>query len=312
MPQDRFGIYPLTLTYAGPTTLNVQQIGRWGIKPDANKETIIPGGSVDPSAIVLNYGNPSVEFETDDLATILSVVTPSAGLACSGGALFQLQKRADGATFAGGATNVTITSKKGFCYPKTLDVRQDRAGGARLTCEYVAQYDGTTTGTPAVPTDPMAIAANQALASTPAFNARFYLGPVYVNAVEVPGITGYSVDFGIEYRTLRADGDLWPQVGSIFSRKPKFFFTLVKADYAASIGSLFNAAPAGAIAFYLRKGAPGGARVADATTGHIKITMATGAWNADSLDVQEQDDATLRVACEATGTIAVSTASAIP
>jgi len=315
MAQNRYGLYPATLTYGGgtPTTLDVQQLGRVGIRANAKRDVIVPSGNVDPSAVIFASGEPEVDWETDDLATVLAVVTPTAGLNCTGGAVFQAQQRADGGTFAGGSTNVAITSKKGFCYPKRLSAKANEPGGAKLQLAYAALYDGTTSGVPALPVAPLVLAAGQALVSTPAFNARFYFGPVYLNAAAVGGVEDWDLDFGIEFKTKLLDGDLWPQVGSIISRKPKLSLTAVDGVTANAIAaSLFNAPLAGALALYLRKGAAGGARVADATVGHLKLTIATGAANLESLDIQGQEDGTFKVSVEATGTIAVSTASAIP
>lgn len=311
MSQDRYGLYPATLTYAGPTTLDIQQIERVGVRPSAQKEIIIPAGNIDPSAVILLMADPAVDFDTDDIATVLAAVSPTAGLALTGAA-FQLQKRADGGAFAAAGTGLSIAATKGFVYPKTLSVAQDGQGGAKLTCEMVAHYDGTTSGSPALPTPALVFADTVTLVSTPAFNARYYLGPIYANAAQIPGVQDWQLDFGIEYKTKRLDGDLAPQIGSIFSRKPKFTFSVLKVNAQTTIASLFNNAIPGALAFYLRKGAPGGARVADATAEHAKLSMAAGAWNADSIEVQGENDATLKVTAEPTGTIAFSAASAIP
>ncbi|HEX5499368.1 MAG TPA: hypothetical protein VFX03_09080, partial [Thermomicrobiales bacterium] len=240
-------------------------------------------------------------------------VSPTAGLNCVGGAVFQAQKRADGGAFAGGSTNVTVTSKKGFCYPKRLSAKADEIGGAKLSLVYSALYDGTLSGTPLLPVPPLVFAVAQALTSAPAFNSRFYLGPVYNNAAIVGGVEDWDFDFGIEYKTKLLDGDLWPQVGSIVSRKPKLSLTALDAATANAIAnSLFNAPLAGALNLYLRKASPGNARYADSLTDHIKLSIAAGAGNLESIDVQGQEDATFKITAEATGTIAVTIGSAIP
>ncbi|HEX5500917.1 MAG TPA: hypothetical protein VFX03_16895, partial [Thermomicrobiales bacterium] len=86
---DRFSLYPATLTYDGPTTLDVQQIGRIGIRAGGKRDVIVPAGDVDPAAVAFASGEPEVEWETDDLATVLAAVSSTAGLNCTGGAVFQ-------------------------------------------------------------------------------------------------------------------------------------------------------------------------------------------------------------------------------
>jgi len=152
----------------------------------------------------------------------------------------------------------------------------------------------------------------QSLVGAPTFTGRYYLGPIYLAAAPLASIVGFAIDFGITFSTMRADGDLWPQVGSIVKREPKIRFKIKKVDYANTVGSLFNANPAAALNFYLRLFAAGGARIADSITSHIKIAAATSAWNADDFEVVDEQDATVTVQVNVTGTLAATLASAIP
>lgn len=309
MAQNRYTVFPVVLVYAGPTTLNVRQLGKVSAKSGAKKDTIIPGGNIDPSAIILLGADPIVSITSEDISSLLTAISLTAGLECAAGSnLVQFQQRADGGTFSGGSTNVVLTNKKAFIYPKKLTVSQEKA--AELELEMMCLWDGSSTGTPALPVPPLQFASGQALTSTPNFTGRYYLGPVYVNSVQIPGITEMEIDFGIECQSKKADGDLYPQVCSIVSRKPKLTFKGETFDAAPA--NMFNLALPGTAAFYLRAGAAGGARTSDASTAHIKISAATGAYSTDEVDASGQEDGTLSVPIDVTGVLTANLASAIP
>lgn len=309
MAQDRFSVFPLTLVYDGPTTLNIQQINRVSVRSGGKKDTIIPGGAIDPAAIMLLGADPIVSIASEDVATLLTAISLTGGLECSAGNnLVQFQKRADGGTFQTGSNHVVLTNKKAFVYPKKLSVSQEKP--AELELEMVCLFDGTSSGTPAVAVPPLVCATSTALTTTPAFNNRFYLGPVYVNSVQLPGVQDLDIDFGIEVQSKKSDGDVYPQICAIVARKPKLTAKFQKLDNVPS--SLFNAALPGEAAFYLRQGAAGGARTSDASTAHIKISAATGAYSAEDMEAAGQEDASLTIPIDVTGTLSASLASTIP
>lgn len=312
MSQDRYSLFPCQVTYTGPTTLTLAQILSLGIRAGNKKATIIPAGMIDPQAIMLVNADPRCVIGTDDLGTALTAISISAGLACSGGGLFQFQKRADGGTFVGAGANVTLTSTKGFIWPSSITADQDDEKGVQLDLEYAAQWDGTSSGTPALPNPPLAIATAANLTGAAAFVARYFLGPVYLGASILDGVIGWKVDPGIEYRVKRFSGDVWAQTGSIYLRKPRLSFRVNKVDIAGTVTSLFNASFGSPVNFYCRKGAAGGARVSDATSQHIKITAATGAWSAEDWQVEGEDDTTVTIGVDVTGTLAANLASTIP
>jgi hypothetical protein len=307
---DRYSMYPAQFTYAGPTTLNVQEMHGFSIKPNAKKDEVYLGGNVDPSAFILQSAEPVANIKTHDVKTVLTAVSLTAGLATIATSTIQSQKRADGGVFAGGSTNTIYTNKKGFLLPKRLTASVDRP--AELELEFWGLWDGSTTGSPALPIPPFVIATLQALVTSPAFNDEWFLGPVYANGVQIPGIKEFNVDFGLEYKTLIADGDLYPQVGSIVKRRPKKDTKTTDAAQAGTVGSFFNAATPGTLAFYLRHGVAGAARSSDASTVHIKISAAAGAWDVSDVSGDGSDDVMTSINIDPTGTLAINMASAIP
>lgn len=309
MAQKRASIYPLVLVYAGPTTLYVQELHGVSIKPGTKKDVITVGGAIDPNAVILQNGEPQVNVKSHDVSTLLTAISLTAGLQCAAGSnLVQFQTRADGGTFAGTSSHVVLTNKKLFAIPKRLSASQDRP--AELDLDLWLLYDGTLTTN--LPTPPLTIAVSQTLTSTPAFNGEYYAGPVYANAVQVPSIKDWEIDFGIEYKTLTLDGDLWPQTGSIISRKPKLSFTCTDPNVISTVGSFWNAALPGALAFYLRQGSAGAARTADSGSGAIKISAATGAWDVQDASGDGQDDAMFKVSADITGTLSATLGTTIP
>jgi hypothetical protein len=237
-------------------------------------------------------------------------VSPSVGLACPTGGTVQFQKRVDGGAFAGTLSHVILTSTKGMLVPKTLSCDQDQDGGAELDLDYYAQYDGTLTANQ--PTVPLAIATSQTLVDTPTFLSKYFLGPIYLGAGLITAIVGWSLDFGLTYQTKRADGDLWPQVGSIVKRIPIFTFKILNTAYASTVSSLFVANPGSALTFYLRQGTSGGARLADNAASHIKLATATSGWCVDKMAVSNQDDVTTTILVYPTAAVSVSIVSTVP
>lgn len=307
MAANRYSVYPSSFVYAaGVSTLDVSQIINHSVRTNSSHQEVIPGGNLDRSAVVLVSADPMITFRTGDLKTVLDVVTITAGLNATNGATIRYQRRIDGGTFAGGATNYTLTSSKGFLYPTSITASQDDTEGAIVECSYVPlSSDGLA--------DPVNETASVTFTTpVPAFNQVYHLGPVYHNAAEIEGVTRVTIDPGIQYRAFRGDGDVFATVGTIIRRSPTITVTTVNLDFTTTIAAQFNAPLAGTLACYFWKATAGGSRVAAITAGHCKISAATGAFNADNFSVSDNGDGTFDINIMPTGTIAFSSASAIP
>ena len=302
---ERFGLYPCSFVHAGGT-LNLAQMQGFNISTGAQRTRIWASGAVDPKAHVLANASPVINFQTRDLATYWGTVSPTVGLAQSNSSTYRLQERSDlSGVFETGSTNETYTVEAGWLCPVSVSASQDDANGAIVESMHFPLYNGTTE--PIVHNTAVDISG----ASAPAFTSEFWLGPVYHNGAEIPGIINTRVDFGINFAPRRTSGHVYPKKGAIVGRGPMLSFTTLKVDVTATINQ-FLRATAGTMAFYYWKGADAGSRVAVATTVHCKISAATGAWGDDSMSVQDNDDATSTISILPTGTIAVSVASAIP
>jgi hypothetical protein len=93
---------------------------------------------------------------------------------------------------------------------------------------------------------------------------------------------------------------------------PTISVTLADAGAAATVGNMFNASASGTIACYFAKGVSGGSRVANATTSHCKVSAAASVVNPESMSVSNNEDGSVTLTFQVTGTIAAVTNSALP
>lgn len=296
----RSSIYPATLV--GGSTITLQQLHGVTVNPGSNKDIIIPGGSIDPSAVPMVYADPRVSLATYDLVTALGV-SITAGFSITGASLIQYQARTHNATFEGSTSHTLLTINKGFAMISGISASQD--GPAECGLTVFPLYDGTNY--------PLLATTSQSLTSTPTFTSKFGLGPVTVNGTALNGVTAVSIDPGINYVPNRQDGDVFARVGAIYTRMPSISITLTDMASVGTVGSMFNACLAGTIACYFSKyNGCTGFRVANATTSHCKVSAAAGAWSPESLSVANNDDGSVTMRVQVTGTIAAVTNSALP
>ena len=304
---SRFGLYSCsTVTGSAVTTVFNQMVG-FEMSPGASRTRIHVGGDVDPKAHIEAFSDPRIRFGTRDLTKYWGIVSATTGVALTGTATFRLQERGTLAgVFESGATaGETYTVAQGILLPRTLSANQDDTQGAIIQSELICEHNGSVA--PIVKNTN----ADITVATAPAFNSEFFMGPVYINSVEVPGIISTNIDFGIEYSSKRTSGQVYSTLGAIVRRAPMMSFTTLKAD-TDTASSAFLRALAGVVAIYFWKGADSGNRVAIASTVHLKISAAAGSWGNDSISVQELDDATDVISIMPTGSLSMSIASAIP
>jgi hypothetical protein len=304
MAANRYSSFPASFGYGSDSTLALTQLGGYHVDSGARLHEIVPSGAIDRGAVVLSSAESRCRITTEDLAAVFAVVSPTVGLACTGGATFRYQKRADSGVFAGGSTNLKALSTLGFLYPESLSASLDSP--AQLELAYCPLFDGSN--------EPLALTDSISLsgAPAPAYNSVFYLGPLYLDSAQIEGLTQVRLNFGIDFRTFKGDGLVHPAQGAIYGRKPTLSLTLTKADMVpAQLASLYNNAAA-TLAQYFAAGTPGGSRIAAATGSHCKASIATGAWQGRGLSVSGESDTEITIETQVTGTIGLSVASTIP
>lgn len=301
---ERFGIYPASFVHAGGT-LDLSQIERVEATPNPTIAEVTPGGAVDPAAYLIASGMPECPFATRDLATLLGTVALTTGLKLTGAATLRFQERTDCGTFETGLTHETITATGGFINVQSISAEQESPEGAIAQLNLLPLWDGST--------EPLVhnTGVNFATAPSPAFNSRFFLGPCYHNSAQLDGVIRASFEPGIAFKRYTADGDPYPKKGAIMRRSPIFRFTMTKLDDVSAL-QVAGRAITNSFAMYFWKATANGTRVAVGTTEHIKISCSAGLWRHDRMSVQGNDDGTVDLIVRPTGTVSLSTASAIP
>ncbi len=305
---QRFGLFTCSTISGSAVTTIFTQINSFDIIPGASRSRIHVGGSVDPKAHIEAFSDPRIRFGTRDQTTYWGVVSPTTGLPLTGaGATFRLQERETQSTFGAAATaGDTFTVAQGIVIPQSISASQDDTEGAIIESELVCEHNGSVL--PIVKNTAVDISSGTL---TPAFNSMFFMGPVYINSAEIPGIVSTRVDFGIEYSSKRTSGQVYATLGAITRRAPTISITTLKADATTAL-AMFLRALAGTVAIYFWKGADAGNRVAVATGAHLKISAAAGSWGEDSISVNNLDDAMTTISIMPTGSLATSITSAIP
>ena len=303
---NRFGLYPCTFNNA----LHFTQLGTARGNPGVQLHETFPAGSVYRKSAITAFADPRFTISTEDVLTPFGTptVSPVAGYACSAASVFRYQQRTDGATFAGSGNHVLATCAKGFLAPSSLTAQQD--GAAMCDFAFWPLFDGSNL--------PIVYADDQNLAQTPAWNSTYFLGPAYLDdagtPLQLPTLVDLRIDFGIDFRTKRADGDLFARVGYIYRVAPVVTLTFdktsmldsgaAKGDLGVVFGEYFGpgATNPGAISLFLLRGSTTGAggREVVSDADHCRLRIFQGEWHPDSIDVQEEGDTATTIAIRPT------------
>jgi len=244
------------------------QVQSWGLDP-AIAEIIQGGdGSVDPTFVAVMGQSPRLSFGTTSIATALTKSGIDGFKVTSGAvATAYFQALAEGGTRAGTSSHLKATINEGLLLPRTLSV--SRGGSpAVLTYDLIATYDGSN--------DPVVLLADQTLGGSPTTDALWAEGPAVLNGTTINGVTGITVNFGIQEIVQGGDGQVWPTFAGIIARQPSIAIQTVDVGVIATFGMAGAVQSATDSVIYLRKIDQGGTRVADVTAEHIKITVDEG------------------------------------
>jgi len=222
---------------------------------------------------------------------------------------FRWQQRDDCGTFQQPAdpSHVGWYGRGGLICPESLTASQADESGALINCKvWVTSDDGHTD--PLTHVDGVDLTAGDA--TTPAFNSRYFMGPVTVGGSLVEGITDVSVNFGLMASYPSFDGDVFPRVATIDTRQPTITFTTSKGNVGAAL-SMFGRS-SGAVSCYFIKGANNGTRAALSTAEHVSNTSSAGMWHHDSASVSDNGDGTVSFTILPTGALAQSLTATVP
>lgn len=303
---ERFSLYPASIIHGSAQTMHLTQMSSMSITPNSTRTSIIPAGAVDPAAHLISHADPTIQYVTRDMNTILAQISLSAGLPLTGAATFRLQEREHLGTFtaAATATHETFSVGAGFTFINNISASQDAQEGASANLTMIPLWNGSV--------DPIVHNTGVAInATAPAFVSQYFLGPVYHNSAALDGVISVSIDTGINFSARRVAGAAYATKGAIVSRNPRIQVTILKADEVAAL-SVFGRALAGSFAVYLQAGVDSGTRTAAASSAHIKISCATGDWAHDDISANDNEDGTVTLTILPKSTLALATGNAIP
>jgi hypothetical protein len=300
-----YSLYTASLIHAGGT-LSVDQLDGQDYNPGVNLQRYIPPGSVDPANNSMLMADPRMSFRTRDLANVLDAISATAGLVCSGGAVFRFQQRNAEGTFKTGGSHITLTSAAGWAVLTGLSASQGQ--DAEATVQYLANGSGVIGEDPFV----AVTNANFSGVDAPAHNTLFTLGPMKIGSTFIEGLQGMQVDFGLQIKRDFHNGEIYPRSSHTETRLPRITMNSLNPAVMSNITSALLGNIGSSIVLFLQKRTTGdGAIVAHATAEHVAVTIAAGSWRAESIGAAGTGDANVSVGIDPTGTITVSPASAI-
>lgn len=212
-----------------------------------------------------------IGFSTAKVATALSKGGVSGFAIASDGTNpgidFYLQQHQQGGTRKTGSDHIKATLATGILVPQSLQASNDDMA----TMEFLAVgiYDGTN--------EPISYTLGEDLpADTIDANQLFYAGPVQLNGTTIEGVQSFNLDFGVNLNRVGGDGVPFDKFVNIAYREPVIRITTHDVENALSVIGENGTGHSEACNYFLRKAADGGARVADATEEHIKLTTNKG------------------------------------
>ena len=281
------------------------------VRVESTKRVIATSGEVYGCFLSLVEQSAGVDFSTLALATALDVCGVS-GLAITSttnyGVNVYAQAVQDGGTRKTGANHRKYAIRKGLLFPKSITVNHQ--GDASISYTLIATYDGTN--------EPVVLTKNVSLPAGIADDERFTIGPLTIGGKLLDGNTDWTIDFGINAKTVGADSDIWDTFSWVQTISPSLTIRGIKPEWfdSAQIPLTGLACTHANTKLYLRKRLGDSDFVGDGVAEHIKMTVAGMATVEDVISQSDggETETGLHIATNFDGTnapVAVNTASAI-
>lgn len=229
-------------------------------------------GQPQPSFDGIMSIQPRATATITSIATALSNGIGLTGLAfggaltCTGIDVYQLLLSQQGDRTASGA-NFKTNFNTGMIIPKSIKASQGQV--ATMDLEIVGiSADGTTA--------PISFTDSVNALSNVSISELYTLSKVVINGTEVPSVTDVSWDFGLDYETYAATGQVYDTYCTIKTETPRISITSKSVNWAATGGltGLAQAASNNTI-FYFQKMTNMGTRVSTGTAQHVKVTISS-------------------------------------
>ena len=234
----------------------------------ANNEIDIgrQSGSLDPSALYIHQGQPRARWQTHDVVGLLGAITITGGLYVSSGTIsIPWRRRSAGASFLGNTSHLQLSATKGLMIPQSIEASQSSPKASASVEAVLLSTDGLA--------EPVTSVINATPAAL-AYNLEFRLGPVLLNGAQVPKITGFTVNPGIEIELEYADGAVFPTDVFLTMRTPTIDIRFRDEQALDTYGPLF--AEMEDATCFLRKKVEGATVLDDAEDEHISFAFADG------------------------------------
>lgn len=270
--------------------------------------SVVPAGFPQPLALHTGAQRPMVNFTTAQLATLFGA-TGVYGYDTSGGNTDFFCKAASdlGVRVADATTShLRFRATQGLLNWLSIEASQD--GVATATCRYLPTYDGTNA--------PLVAAGTMALSGTPSGEECFGMGPVYHNGSIIPNVTGWSLDLGISFYEIAADGEPFLTYVGVKEIAPVLTLRGVRAANFVTY-TLGGTAINTSLNAYLRRRTADGGFYADGSSQHIKIAATNGLILPDTIQgggnepLEDSLRIMLRPASASAQAIAITTATTV-
>lgn len=308
---QRYEIAPCSFdpTVAAGSDFDFAQLTGWRLNANTRKHRIRVGGNVTTLGNLVVGANPTVNLRTADLTTVLANVPLNTGVCIENGSTLRLMQHEDCDAWATGTSHLTVTSTHGMLFVESIDVDDSGDEPAQANVTHIGLSDPATDGAlPYTVTDSVDFAA----APAAAFTSAYFLGGVYHNSTEIPGVVSVNINTGLQVSTKPVRPGPFPTLAYISDFNPEVSIRLEKVNEIAGFTSLFGHAVNTEFAIYLQKAVLSDDRVAKATAQHIKISFTAGTIDVADIGGDAASDADVNMMIKPVGAFTINTASAIP
>jgi hypothetical protein len=295
-------LYPFNCSPVSGGSLAFQELQNMNLVLNSQKAEQIPSGTLDVACTYLANAAPMARFTTHDLFTFFTACGPASVVPFTAGTARAVERTVEGAFET---TGDTYAIAKGTIVPQSLSASQNSNEGAALQFAVFILSDGTN--------EPIvrATGASFSSAPSPACVSKYFMGPSYIDFVQIPNIEETSIEFGVNYDAKGFNGSPYPTEGAIVGRRPSISFKTTALNFDAA-RNMFLSALGGALNVYFPRGVDGDDRVSGATAQHLKISAAAGSICSEDVTAQENEDGTLSLKVTPHGALSVNVASTLP
>jgi hypothetical protein len=292
-----------------PSAAFISQVEQGSIEVGAEPITMVPAGFPQPLALHVGAVRPMVNFSTSQLATLLTAAGVYGYDTSGGNTDFFAKAASDLAVRVADATtsHLRFRATQGLLNWTSINAQQDQIATAQ--CRFCPTFDGTNA--------PLVAAGSLALSGTPSASECYLMGPVYHNGSGLPGVTGWTLDLGIEFYPIASDGEPYLTFLGVKEIRPVLTIRGVRAANLVTY-TLGGTAVTSSLACYLRRKTADGGFYADGSSQHIKFAATNGillpssASGGGNEPFADEVRILLRPATASAQTLTITTATTVP